>query len=285
MKQKNDDLKQALKIIAEQQEQLLKQEKLASLGTLMAGIAHEIKNPLNFIQNFAALSGDLCDEIEEMLTAEKGQLPDETQNKIKTILKTLQANLDKINGHSLRADQVIQTMLNHSRGKTGEFQLAGLNDLLDEYIHLAYQAVRLNSTGFNLALDKNYDASIEQVELIPHEMGRVFINLVNNACDAMTEKKRTLGKDYSPNLSITTHNLGQEVEIIFRDNGIGIQKGLRNEIFKPFFSTKSKNHGAGLGLALSYDIIVREHSGEITFDSEIEMFTEFRIKIPKKQKA
>lgn len=285
MKQKNEDLKQALKTIAEQQEQLLKQEKLASLGTLMAGIAHEVKNPLNFIQNFAALSGDLCDEIKEILTAEKGPLPDETQNKIQTILKTLQANLEKINEHSLRADQVIQTMLNHSRGKSGEFQLVGFNDLLDEYIHLAYQAARLNATGFNLTFDKNYDVTIGQVELIPHEMGRVFINLVNNACDAMIEKKQTLGKDYSPNLTITTRNSGEDVEIIFRDNGIGIQKGLRNEIFKPFFSTKSRDHGAGLGLALSHDIIVREHSGEITFDSEIEMFTEFRIKIPKKQKA
>lgn len=284
MKQKNPDLRQALKTIAEQQEQLLKQEKLASLGMLMAGIAHEIKNPLNFIKNFAELSQDLNAELATLLRSAE-DLPPQQREKIDTVLNTLQANLSKISEHSVRADEIIQTMLEHSKGKPGQFKRVSLNTLLDEYIHLAYQAMRLKLSGFHVMIEKEYDQEIGDIDAIPHELGRVFINLVNNACDAMNTKRAHLGKEYSALLTVITLNHAREVEIVFRDNGIGIQRGLRDEIFKPFFSTKAQDNGTGLGLSLCYDIIVREHGGEITFDSEEEMFTEFRIRLPKKQPA
>jgi len=281
MNSPNPDLKSALKTIADQQEQLLRQEKLASLGLLIAGVAHEIKNPLNFIANFAELSKDLSNELQAQVSAMATPLSAELQSTI----DTLRENLRKIREQCQRADEIMQAMLNHSKGKEGEFRRVDLNRTLDDYVHLAYQAARITTPGFHANVEKVYDESLDAVEMVPHEMGRVFINLVNNACEAMCEKKRALGREHTPQLTVMTHNHPSHVEIIFRDNGIGIQKGLRDEIFKPFFTTKSANKGSGLGLAICYDIVVREHGGEITFDSEEEMFTEFRIKLPKERAA
>ncbi|MDW8239070.1 MAG: two-component regulator propeller domain-containing protein [Acidobacteriota bacterium] len=263
------------------QEQLIMQDRLASLGTLTAGIAHEIKNPLNFVTNFATLSRDLLQELREGLDKLNEQADAETTADLQEVLCLLEENIAKINEHGQRADSIVKGMLLHSRGEAGERQPADINAILDEYVGLAYHGMRGTDSTFNIKIEKEYDPSIGQVEVVRQDLSRVFLNLVNNACYATHEKKKQVGNSYSPVLSVRTKNLGDRIEIRIRDNGPGIPPHIRNKIFHPFFTTKPSGEGTGLGLAISYDIIVQEHGGEIRVESEEGSFTEFIILLPK----
>jgi len=263
------------------QQQLITQEKLASLGALTAGIAHEMKNPLNFINNFAELSVDLMRELREGFEQQKEELEADARAELEETLRLLELNITKINEHGKRADNIVRNMLLHSRGETGERRPADLNAILDEYVMLAYHGMRGTDATFNIKIEKDYDSSIGRVEFFPQDLSRVFLNLVNNACYATHQKKKKLEEDYAPVLAVRTKNLGDRIEIRIRDNGPGIPPEVRDKIFTPFFTTKPTGEGTGLGLSISYDIIVQQHRGEINVETEEGKFTEFVIRLPR----
>jgi signal transduction histidine kinase/ligand-binding sensor domain-containing protein len=270
-----------LKNLQAAQEQLIVQEKMASLGQLTAGIAHEIKNPLNFVNNFAVLTLDLAEELREAITAQSQNLDAESKANVLEILRLMGQNVSKINEHGKRADSIVKGMLLHSRGESGERRPADINAILDEYVMLGYHGMRGLDSTFNVKIEKDYDPLVGRVEVFPQDLSRVFLNLVNNACYATREKKKARGESYSPVLSVRTQNLGDKIEIRIRDNGTGIPKTVVNKIFHPFFTTKPAGQGTGLGLSISYDIIVQGHGGEIKVDTAEGEFTEFVIILPK----
>ncbi len=292
-------LNEALKNLQATQHQLLVQEKLASLGQLTAGIAHEIKNPLNFVNNFAALSLDLTKELREIIDGQNQKMDDERRANLEEVLRLLDENLAKINQHGQRADSIVKGMLLHSRGESGERRPADINAILDEYVMLAFHGMRAQDNSFNIKIEKEYDNSIGRIEVVPQNLSRVFLNLVNNAFYATHEKKKenspdisiknnkgesgqTANRDsFSPVLSVKTKNLGNKIEIRIRDNGSGIPAHIREKIFNPFFTTKPTGQGTGLGLSISYDIIVQEHKGEIRVETEEGKFTEFVVRLPR----
>jgi len=305
-----DELEEKNREIMRTQERLIVQEKLASLGQLTAGIAHEIKNPLNFVNNFAKLSVDLIVELREGFAQQKERLDPDTQEDLQEVLRLLSQNIAKIDEHGRRADGIVKGMLLHSRGESGERRPADLNAILDEYVMLAYHGMRGTDSTFNIKIEKDYDPAVGRVEIFPQDISRVFLNLVNNACYATHQKARvgegesgrkgdgvsgrleeteapshplTLSptQPYSPTLTVRTKNLGDKVEIRIRDNGTGIPENVRNKVFHPFFTTKPTGQGTGLGLSISYDIIVHEHNGEIKVETEEGKFTEFVIRLPK----
>ncbi len=255
------------------QAQLIHSEKMASLGELTAGIAHEIKNPLNFINNFSEISTELLDEMQTELNSNSSE-------GVKEIVENLKQNLEKINQHGKRADSIVKGMLLHSRGTTGEKVLTDINDLLDQYVTLAYHGLRAQNKEFNITIEKDYDNNLEKMNVVPQDISRVFLNLVNNACYAANEKKKINEIDFVPVLKVSTKNLKDKVEIHIKDNGMGIPEEIRDKLFNPFFTTKPTGEGTGLGLSLSYDIIVKQHNGEIKFESEEGKYTEFIITIP-----
>lgn len=262
------------------QEQLILSERLASLGSLTAGIAHEIKNPLNFINNFAALSMDLDVEINELL--KKISLDPDSREELDDLLKTLKSNLEKIAEHGMRADSIVKGMLLHSRGKAGNFQEVNFNSLVSEAVNLGYHGMRAQDTSFNVKIEEEYDENIPLVNVVPQNMSRVFLNMINNACYTVHEKKQDLNdKNYVPTISVKTVNLTKSVKVIIRDNGRGISKDKIDNVFTPFFTTKPTGKGTGLGLSLSYGIVVEEHGGTINVHSELNEYTEFIVEIPK----
>ncbi len=267
------------------QQQLVTQEKLASLGQLTAGIAHEIKNPLNFVNNFAALSIDLAKELDETLESNQDKKVGEVIDEIKDILTTLEQNAEKINHHGKRADGIVKSMMQHARGSSGQRELTDINHLLDEAVNLVYHGMRANEASFNVTIEKEYDESIGKLEVVPQDLSRVFLNIVNNAAYAAFQKQKAMSKEqtanFSPTLSVSTKNLGGQIEIRIRDNGNGIPLDIREKIFNPFFTTKPTGQGTGLGLSISYDIIVQEHKGEIKVETEQGKFTEFVLSLPK----
>ena len=277
------------------QQQLVTQQKLASLGQLTAGIAHEIKNPLNFVNNFAALSIDLAKELrEEIVKIEDGGLKIENGGSrivdgerlanMKEILETLEQNAEKINHHGKRADGIVKSMMQHARGSSGQREIVDINHLLDEAVNLTYHGMRANDASFNITIEKDYDESIGKIEIVPQDLSRVFLNIVNNACYATQQRKKDKKSEkdgFSPTLSVRTKNLGDKIEIRIRDNGNGIPVDVREKIFNPFFTTKPTGQGTGLGLSISYDIIVQEHKGEIKVETEEGKFTEFVLRLPK----
>ena len=269
LRDKNDE-------IVRTQEQLVTQQKLASLGALTAGIAHEIKNPLNFVNNFSEVSRELLDEM-------KIELQNNNTEDVIELLENLKQNLEKINQHGKRADSIVKGMLLHSRGNSGEKALVDVNELVDQDINLAYHGLRAQDKDFNITIEKDYDRSIEKINFVPQDISRVILNLVNNACYAANQKKRKSGNDFSPILKVSTKNLQGKVEIRIRDNGCGIPQPTRKNIFNPFFTTKPAGEGTGLGLSISYDIIVKQHKGELRFESEEGKFTEFIIILPKNE--
>lgn len=256
------------------QAQLIHSEKMASLGELTAGIAHEIKNPLNFVNNFSEVSNDLFNELEV-------ELKNNNMEEVSEIVNELKQNLERINLHGKRADSIVKGMLLHSRGTSGEKTLTDINDLLDQYVNLAYHGIRAQDKDFNITIEKKYDDTLEKINVVPQDISRVFLNIVNNACYAANEKKKNNGADFNPVLSVSTLNDKDYIEIKIRDNGNGIPESIRRNLFNPFFTTKPTGEGTGLGLSLSYDIIVKQHAGEIKFESEEGKFTEFIIIIPK----
>jgi signal transduction histidine kinase/ligand-binding sensor domain-containing protein len=275
------EIEKAYNELQKTQQQLITQEKLASLGQLTAGIAHEIKNPLNFVNNFAVLTTDLTKELREVLETHTGKLEAAAQGEVQEVLQLLDQNIAKINEHSKRADNIVKDMLLHSRGESGERRAADVNGILDEYVMLAYHSIRGTDSTFNIKIEKDYDPTIGRVEVFPQDLSRVFLNLVNNACYATHEKKKALGDGYTPALTVATKNLGNAIEIRIRDNGNGIPADIREKIFNPFFTTKPAGQGTGLGLSISYDIIVQEHHGEIKVETEEGRFTEFVVRLPR----
>ena len=253
------------------QAQLIHSEKMASLGELTAGIAHEIKNPLNFVNNFSEISGDLINEIED-------ELQKNDKEEVLSILKDLKLNLEKINQHGKRADSIVKGMLLHSRGTSGEKTLTDINDLLDQYVNLAYHGMRAQNKEFNITIEKDYDESLEKISVIPQDISRVFLNIINNSCyAAYDKKKKNNDENFSPILKVSTKNLNGKIEVRIADNGNGIPKEILDKIFQPFFTTKPSGEGTGLGLSLSYDIVTKVHGGELKVETTEGKGTEFII--------
>ncbi len=268
-------LNELLEDLKATQEKLVTQSKLAALGALTAGIAHEIKNPLNFVNNFAELSRELVQELEQELAK-----PTPDKAAIIEILHTLQQNAARINEHGKRADSIVKSMLQHSRGKAGERQPTDINAMLEEDINLAYHGMRAQDNSFNIKIEKDLDQSIEKIEVVPQDISRVFLNIINNGCYEAHRKKQEQHGSFSPTLLVRTQNLKDRVEIRIRDNGNGIPESVRDKLFTPFFTTKPAGQGTGLGLSISYDIVVHGHNGQITFESVEGEFTEFIISLP-----
>jgi two-component system, NtrC family, sensor kinase len=256
-------------------------EKLASLGQLTAGIAHEIKNPLNFVNNFSIVSMELIDELQEAL--KHRDIDDQKVADISYLASTLRSNLDKIVQHGKRADSIVKNMLLHSRKDSGECRRVGVNSLVEESLNLAYHGARAEWPGFNVILQRSFDPDAGEVDLYPQEITRVLLNLISNGFYAANQRKvQANGKDfYEPTLATATKNLGDSVEITIRDNGTGISPEMKKMLFSPFFTTKPPGEGTGLGLSISHDIIVKQHAGSIYVDSNLGEFTEFRIVLPR----
>jgi signal transduction histidine kinase len=280
--EKNRELELKNAEIVRAQEKLVMQEKLASLGQLTAGIAHEIKNPLNFVNNFAALSVELAKELREKLERRraKSEGRDDFAD-IEEILDLLVQNAEKINHHGQRADGIVKSMMQHARGSSGQREPADINQLLDDAVNLVYHGMRANDASFNITIEKDYDETISKLEVVPQDLSRVFLNIVNNACFAAHQKKKENLDGFSPTLFVATQNFGDKIEIRIRDNGNGIPAEIREKIFNPFFTTKPTGQGTGLGLSISHDIIVQQHHGEIKVETEEGKFTEFVVRLPR----
>jgi PAS domain S-box-containing protein len=264
------------------QASLIQAEKMASLGQLTAGIAHEIKNPLNFVNNFADLSVELLDELKDTAAPAINALGDEKRAEIDETIMMLTGNLEKIAEHGRRADGIVKSMLEHSRGSTGERRSVDLNGLIEEALSLAYHGVRAQDASFNITLEKDFAEAIAPIELVPQDITRVCLNLFGNGFYAATKRQKQ-GSDpkFKPTLKVSTRDLGDAVEINIRDNGVGIPPEIKDKLFQPFFTTKPTGEGTGLGLSISYDIVTQEHGGTISVDSQIGEFTEFTIRLPR----
>jgi signal transduction histidine kinase len=274
--QKNAALETAIQTIKETQDQLLQQEKLASLGQLTAGIAHEIKNPLNFVNNFSELSEDFIEEIEEELEKTADSL--EKVN-IKELLENVKSNLGKIRHHGSRADSIVKSMLMHSRGGTGTVEPTDLNALIKEYSKLAFHGMRANKNPINVDIVLDLDETIGLITINAEDFSRVILNLIKNAFDAMRDKISMVGSDYKAKLEIRTKNLPNRVLVDVEDNGPGVPEGLRDKLLMPFFTTKKGTEGTGLGLSITHDII-KSHRGTLEIESTVGQFTRFRIELP-----
>jgi signal transduction histidine kinase len=267
-----DDLRAA-------QDRLIQTEKLASLGQLTAGIAHEIKNPLNFVNNFSALSAELIDELDEALAPVA--LDPKTRSDVSELTQILKGNLEKVVQHGKRADSIVKNMLLHSREGSGEYRPADINALVEESLNLAYHGARAEKSGFNITLKRDLDPAAGMIDLYPQEITRVFLNLISNGFYAATKHKKAGDTDFEPTLGATTKNLGNKVEIRIRDNGTGIPTEVKEKMFNPFFTTKPAGEGTGLGLSMSHDIVVKQHGGTIDVETEPGVFTEFIIVLPR----
>ncbi|MBD2494303.1 ATP-binding sensor histidine kinase [Nostoc sp. FACHB-280] len=288
LEEKNDELASILQTLKATQAQIIAQEKLASLGALAAGIAHEIKNPLNFVNNFAELSIELAQELAEEIENQKDSLDSTSKKYIEEILNDIKQNAQKIYEHGKRSDNIVSGMLMHSRGQTGERQLVEINVLLADAIDLAYHGMRAKNAAFKITIKTDYDPSLGQINVVPENINRALINIINNACYAAHQKKMCLqektefiAEEFAPTLSVSTKDLGEEVEICIHDNGEGIPPEIIDKIFNPFFTTKPTGEGTGLGLSITHDIIVQQHQGKIKVNSEVNNYTEFIITLPK----
>ena len=268
------------------QDRLVQSEKMASLGQLTAGIAHEIKNPLNFVNNFSDLSVDLLNELQEAVAPEKLAVADSLRAEIDDITTTLKGNLEKIAEHGRRADSIVKNMLLHSRTGPSEQRAIDVNTTVEEALNLAYHGARAETPGFNITMEKDLDPKAGSIDAFPQEFLRVMLNLISNGFYAARKRANAIeDKSFEPTLHVTTRNLGSQVEIRVRDNGTGIGDEVRDKIFEPFFTTKPAGEGTGLGLSLSYDIIVKQHGGQLTVDSRPNDFTEFQITLPRRMAA
>jgi signal transduction histidine kinase len=255
------------------QSQLIQSEKMASLGELTAGIAHEIQNPLNFVNNFSEVNKELIEEMKkEMLAGNQEEAISLADNVIE--------NEEKINHHGKRADAIVKGMLQHSRSSTGQKEITDINALVNEYLRLSYHGMRAKDKSFNATRHTDFDNSVGKINIIPQDIGRVLLNLFNNAFYSVTEKKKHQTEGYEPIISVSTKRISDKVEIRVRDNGIGIPQKVLDKIYQPFFTTKPTGEGTGLGLSLSYDIITKEHNGTIKANTKEGEFAEFIIQLP-----
>ncbi len=266
-------LEKTLRDLKATQQQLIQSEKMASLGELTAGIAHEIQNPLNFVNNFAEINTELIDEMKE--EAEKGNL-----DEVRTIANDLKDNNQKIAFHGKRAESIVKGMLQHSRSSTGKKELTDINALTDEFLRLSYHGLRAKDKSFNATMETSFDYSINQIQIIPQDLGRVLLNLFNNAFYSVNEKKKILNGLYEPKIFVSTEKLYGKVQILIRDNGSGIPQKILDKIYHPFFTTKPTGEGTGLGLSLSYDIITKGHGGELKVETKEGEYALFKIILP-----
>jgi two-component system NtrC family sensor kinase len=271
-------LEKTLSELKSTQSQLIQKEKLASLGELTAGIAHEIQNPLNFVNNFSELSIDLSQELKEEI--EKVAIPQKDKEYIEEILGDLTQNQEKINYHGKRASSIVKGMLEHSRTGTGERQLTDINQLADEYLRLSYHGLRAKNNDFNSDYELITDEHLPKIEVVPQEIGRVLLNLINNAFYAVNERAKRGETGYQPKVTVSTRTADNQVQIRVSDNGLGIPDTIKAKIFQPFFTTKPTGEGTGLGLSLAYDIVTKGHGGTLEVESVEGVGTTFTIKLP-----
>jgi signal transduction histidine kinase len=270
---RTEQLQNSIENLKTTQTQLVQAEKMASLGELTAGIAHEIQNPLNFVNNFSEVSAELVTELKEEL--EKGNTED-----VAAIADDLNANLQKIVHHGKRADSIVKNMLQHSRSSNGSKEATDINAMVDEYLRLSYHGLRAKDKSFNAVMETHFDPAVEKVLIHPQELGRVILNLLNNAFYSVHQQKRVAGKSYEPTVSVSTFRNANGVTIQIKDNGTGIPQAVLDKIFQPFFTTKPTGEGTGLGLSLSYDIIIKGHDGKLTVSNGINSGAEFNITLP-----
>jgi signal transduction histidine kinase len=279
VQERTKELSLSLEDLRTAQDRLVQTEKLASLGQLTAGIAHEIKNPLNFVNNFSALSAELIDELNDVLRP--AALDDKVRDEINELTQMLKGNLEKVVQHGKRADSIVKNMLLHSREGSGEHRPADINAIVEESLNLAYHGARAEKSGFNITLQRDLDPAAGMIDLYPQEITRVFLNLISNGFYAATKRKEAGDEGFEPTLGATTKSLGNKVEIRIRDNGTGIPLEVKEKMFNPFFTTKPAGEGTGLGLSMSHDIIVKQHGGKIEVDTMPGAFTEFIITLPR----
>jgi len=271
--ERTTELRNSLNELRSAQAQLIQAEKMASLGELTAGIAHEIQNPLNFVNNFSEVNEELVDELKTELTTGNLQQANEIANMIKD-------NSEKINHHGKRADAIVKGMLQHSRISSGQKELTDINALAEEYLRLAYHGLRAKDKSFNAKFDIDVDPRIEKISVIPQEIGRVLLNLFTNAFYSVSEKYKHHPNDYEPTVTVSTKKLKDKIEMRVKDNGMGVPQKLIDKIFQPFFTTKPAGQGTGLGLSLSYDIVTKTHGGELKVDTREGEGAEFIISLP-----
>ena len=269
----NTALQKSLEELKAAQAQLIQSEKMASLGELTAGIAHEIQNPLNFVNNFSEVSNELLDEMTEQL--EKGNAEE-----AKAIANEIKMGLEKINLHGKRADGIVKSMLQHSRTSTGKKEPTDINVLADEYLRLAYHGLRAKDKSFNAALKTDYDENIGLIKIISQDIGRVILNLITNAFYAVMEKKKLQPEGYEPTVTVSTKKIDNKIIVNVKDNGTGIPQKALDKIFQPFFTTKPTGQGTGLGLSLSYDIVTKGHGGELKVETKEGEYTAFSVILP-----
>ena len=275
-RKKTAELEQAIADLRRTQDQLVVQEKLASLGALTAGIAHEIRNPLNFVTNFASVSADLLTQLSESLADGSG-----SNAEVSALLEQLRRNIGKIEEHGKRADRIVRGMLMHSRTSSGQMESTDVNALLTDSMSLAYHGLRARDSAFNVRIDSDLDPDLPRIRAIPQDLSRVFINIINNACYAAHERKLKENKQFSPTVAVQSRFSESSIELRVRDNGSGIAPEVLPKIFNPFFTTKPAGAGTGLGLSISYDIVVREHKGDLRVESDLGEFTDFIITLPR----
>jgi signal transduction histidine kinase len=278
--ERTHELTKSLEDLRTAQDRLVQTQKLASLGQLTAGIAHEIKNPLNFVNNFSGVSAELIDEMQEALGKMTGD--DKTRHEMAELTNTLRDNLDKVVQHGKRADAIVKNMLLHSREGSGEHRLVDVNALVEESLNLAYHGARAENQNFKINMERSLDPAAGQVDAYPQEITRALLNLISNGFYAATKRKQQdHSEGYEPTLVASTKNLGNRVEIRIRDNGAGISPEVREKMFNPFFTTKPAGEGTGLGLSITHDIIVKQHSGSIEVDTQPGAYTEIKVILPR----
>jgi signal transduction histidine kinase len=268
-----EEIAKTLQDLKSTQNQLIQREKMASLGELTAGIAHEIQNPLNFVNNFSEVNSDLITELNQEM--EKGNFQE-----AKSIANNIKENEEKINIHGKRADAIVKGMLQHSRSGIGNREPTDINALADEYLRLSYHGMRAKNKSFHATIQTDFDKSIDKVSVIPRNIGQVLLNLYNNAFFAVDEKRKLNISGYTPFVSVATMKLDRKLKITVKDNGAGVPEKVKDKIFQPFFTTKPAGSGTGLGLSLSYDIITKEHGGEIHVNSKEGEGAEFIVQLP-----
>jgi signal transduction histidine kinase len=280
------ELRDSLERLKAAQANLIQAEKMASLGQLTAGIAHEIKNPLNFVNNFAGLSVELLDELKEVAAPVLTGMDEDARAEFSEAFELITNNLNKIAEHGRRADGIVKSMLAHSRGGTGDWQTSNINNLVEEALNLAYHGARAQDQNFNVTLERDFGETLKPIDVVPQDVTRVFLNLIGNSFYATRKRQRENGADgHQPTVKVSTRDIGEAVEIRVRDNGIGITPDVRAKLFQPFFTTKPTGEGTGLGLSISYDIVTQQHGGSIEVDSEVGQYTEFTVRLPRARRA
>lgn len=275
-----DTVEQLKEELDKLRDQLRQQEKLASLGLLTAGIVHEIRNPLNFVINFSKLSDNLLNDLVEDLEDNIDKLPEDDADDINDIMDDLRENLAKIKEHGERATSIIQNILQYSRGKEGERIPSDVNALVHEYVWLGYHAMRANYNGFNVSINEQYVEGVSNIMVVPQDISRAVLNVVNNAFYAVWERTKAEGEDYHPTVDISTTSNGEQFTITISDNGNGMSETVKAKLYENFFTTKPVGHGTGLGMAITRDIIVNKHRGTVDFESTENIGTTFKLTIP-----